>query len=473
MEYHMKASRRGLLLSFVSVLAIAAAEKASGTYLPLTSTMLSALDYGVKGDGTTNDTAAINSFLSAASTQNAVAYFPNKTYECNSGTITVPSGSTVLCAPTATFRRSVNPADCTLPTSGFFTFGSNCKWVGGTFTNTASIATSSTSNTVGTGSFTWTVPAGLGLSNGQFVRAFNTATPANYIEGTITSYAGTSLTLNGTFSNGSGTFNAWTFVIGAVYQTPIVLRGVSQVIIEGATLTGLWYEGFLFDGNGLTFANATRDCSFKTCYAYGVMNRAFDYYGNVVRCNLIDCHVISTPQTPTDYGCNMNAANNGGSQTVTDCNIVGFNVSNVYFQGIGIGDICTHINVTGCVINGVLNAAGVGVEFVYANGNPAQFCNVSNVIVQSAAGQGFAVFGCNHINMDNIAAFGCGQGIRVDTSVVNAQENQFTGFEVSGCTTGVLLGTGSVNTIVNGRAVSNTTNYTNSGTGTVGTVTTT
>ena len=72
-------------------------------------------------------------------------------------------------------------------------------------------ATSTTSNTVGTGSKTWTVTAGLALPVGAAVRVGRTAAlHSTWMDGTITTYSGTSLTINCTSSLGSGTHTDWT-----------------------------------------------------------------------------------------------------------------------------------------------------------------------------------------------------------------------------------------------------------------------
>jgi hypothetical protein len=68
--------------------------------------------------------------------------------------------------------------------------------------------TSTTSNTIGLGTHTWTVAGGLNISPNNTATA--TATPGNTMSGTVTSYNGTQLTLNITAMQGSGTFTSWT-----------------------------------------------------------------------------------------------------------------------------------------------------------------------------------------------------------------------------------------------------------------------
>jgi len=80
--------------------------------------------------------------------------------------------------------------------------------------------TSATSLTVGTGSKTFDIQAGLGLAVGNTVLIASTANSANYMQGDITAYSGTSMTVNVTTTGGSGTVAAWNItLVGSVTQT--------------------------------------------------------------------------------------------------------------------------------------------------------------------------------------------------------------------------------------------------------------
>jgi hypothetical protein len=70
-------------------------------------------------------------------------------------------------------------------------------------------ATSSTSFAIATGSATFTTAAGLAYSAGARVRASSNANSANYMEGFVTSYSGTSLVVNVDATGGSGTHADW------------------------------------------------------------------------------------------------------------------------------------------------------------------------------------------------------------------------------------------------------------------------
>ena len=76
--------------------------------------------------------------------------------------------------------------------------------------------TSTTSRLIGVGSKVFTITAGSKFVTGQKVRAANTVTPANYMEGIVT-VLGTTLTMDCTVVGGSGTFASWSFSIAGVF----------------------------------------------------------------------------------------------------------------------------------------------------------------------------------------------------------------------------------------------------------------
>lgn len=99
------------------------------------------------------------------------------------------------------------------------------EWVGAYVQDTST--GSSTSNTIGTGSKTFTVESDKGYKVNMPVRA--SATIGNYMDGIVTAYSGTSLTVNFASSNGSGTFTSW--------QIFLTVPG-SNVTLGSNTFTG-------------------------------------------------------------------------------------------------------------------------------------------------------------------------------------------------------------------------------------------
>lgn len=70
-------------------------------------------------------------------------------------------------------------------------------------------STSTTSNSVGTGSKSWTVGTGKAYQIGTQVFIARTSAPATIMRGLVTGYSGGSLTVNVTSSSGSGTYTDW------------------------------------------------------------------------------------------------------------------------------------------------------------------------------------------------------------------------------------------------------------------------
>lgn len=78
--------------------------------------------------------------------------------------------------------------------------------------------TSVTSNTIGTGSFTFQTQAGLPIGVGSTVTATTAGVPFEpfgTITGTVTSYSGTTLIFTETANTGSGTINSWKITAGS------------------------------------------------------------------------------------------------------------------------------------------------------------------------------------------------------------------------------------------------------------------
>ena len=73
-------------------------------------------------------------------------------------------------------------------------------------------ATSATSNTIGTGTQTFAIQAGLSYQVGSRIRAARTSAPTTtWMEGVVTAYSGTTLTFTSDLTTGSGTHTDWTF----------------------------------------------------------------------------------------------------------------------------------------------------------------------------------------------------------------------------------------------------------------------
>lgn len=98
--------------------------------------------------------------------------------------------------------------------------------------STGGAATSSTSNSIGTGSKSFTIQTGKSFVAGQYIKAADATAPTtNFMVGTVTSYnSGTgALVMNATASTGSGTLTDWSIFLTT---DPNTLGGT----INGASL---------------------------------------------------------------------------------------------------------------------------------------------------------------------------------------------------------------------------------------------
>lgn len=91
-------------------------------------------------------------------------------------------------------------------------------------------STSASSVTIGTGSKTFTTAdSGKPYVVGTPLRCVSQADTANFMDGTVTSYSGTTLVINVLNTGGSGTYDDWNITIGG---------GTASVAIDGGTFTG-------------------------------------------------------------------------------------------------------------------------------------------------------------------------------------------------------------------------------------------
>jgi hypothetical protein len=118
------------------------------------------------------------------------------------------------------------------------------------------VATSTTNITIGTGSKVFTVAAGLQFVANMPLRIASDAAPtADWMEGTVTTYSGTTLTMNVVSFQGSGAHTDWT-----IYPSALILNATlsapTLVLADGAAITQAGQLGYdtanflLMLGNG-------------------------------------------------------------------------------------------------------------------------------------------------------------------------------------------------------------------------------
>lgn len=166
-----------------------------------------------------------------------------------------------------------------------------------TITGTDYSASSTTSLTIGTGSKSLTVQTGKQFQVGQPVRIAYTTTPANYMDGQVTSYnSGTgALVVNVTAVGGSGTQAVWTIALipgaGGSYATltgteTLTNKSLTNPIISGAdqTVAGKmgFSVGYLTYGDG-TVTQAIASAANSMAFTNKVLD--FGVGGNVGKIN--------------------------------------------------------------------------------------------------------------------------------------------------------------------------------------------
>jgi len=113
-------------------------------------------------------------------------------------------------------------------------------------------ATGSNSIGIGSKSFTTNLDASVtAFAVGQYVRVFSTSVPSQFMEGLITSYSGTSLTVNVTYVNGGASFSNWTVSLSGAVGTS-GYSGYSGISgYSGSGVSG--YSGFSgYSGSGIS-----------------------------------------------------------------------------------------------------------------------------------------------------------------------------------------------------------------------------
>jgi len=118
-------------------------------------------------------------------------------------TVAGPTGATGSTGPTG--AGPTGPTGATGPTGYGATGPTGLGYSGLTSTSAVVVGTGSKSFTTNLAS------TATAFTVGEYIRVFNTASPTNYMEGTISFFSSTNLVLNATVTGGSGTYAAWTF----------------------------------------------------------------------------------------------------------------------------------------------------------------------------------------------------------------------------------------------------------------------
>lgn len=125
----------------------------------------------------------------------------------------------------------------------------------------AEVATSTTSQAMGTGAQTYTIAAGKMFAAGAQIVITETSNTNNVMTGTVTSYSGTTLVVKITSVTGSGTFTDWTINQGINWPGAVAFyQGKLYFASSTSRLTDVWFSnGGQYDD--FTIQNPLTDAS--------------------------------------------------------------------------------------------------------------------------------------------------------------------------------------------------------------------
>lgn len=146
---------------------------------------------------------------------------------------TGPTGATGAASTVAGPTGPTGPTGSTGPTGYGATGATGVGYSG---------LTSSSAVLIGTGSRTFTTnlsATSTAYTAGMYIRAVPTSSLTSYLDGTIISYSGTSLSISVTNTNGSGTYGSWTFsVAGLIGPTGSGPTGATGPTGANSTVAG-------------------------------------------------------------------------------------------------------------------------------------------------------------------------------------------------------------------------------------------
>ena len=217
---------------------------------------------------------------------------------------------------------------------------------------------SSSSVSIGTGSKSFTITAGVDYRVGRTVSVFSKASPLTRVmRGAVTSYSGTTLTLNITEATGSGTYTDWQLNVESgveIINQPYVYRaglfGIdlqSNNTLNGGVIEEVWERGLELGydlggwmrnvqvGGGLLIRNTGNATQAAISDATGVFvgNSSYQVFQNIKFADIIV--VDDRPTKYTEYGLTANDANTVFSNFVVDDtnNFTAVNTSPIFLFG--------------------------------------------------------------------------------------------------------------------------------------------
>lgn len=189
------------------------------------------------GNAATSATNSANSASAAAGSATSASSSAT-TATTQAGIATTQAGNSATSATSSANSATSSATSATNAANSATAAAASAVLAGSALT-----ATSTTSNTIGTGNFTFTIQANKNFFAGQNIIAASNANSSNYIHGTVFSYSGTTLVITETDNGGSGAHADWNISVSGTQGTSgagsgTVNSGTSgQVTYYGATGT--------------------------------------------------------------------------------------------------------------------------------------------------------------------------------------------------------------------------------------------
>ncbi len=238
-------------------------------------------------------------------------------------------------------------------------------------------ATSTTSLAIGSGSKTFATQAGLAYSPGARARAAYASAGSSYMEGLVTAYSGTTLTINVDNMGGSGTYSNWNLNasgdVGPQGPAGASGSGSGNVNTQGAAVVNR--IATFYDNSGTLIVDGMQHSlgggylsSTKIAGVTGTIANTLckvDATGNVVGAAAGDANVLGICMSTQTAGQTVEVATRGIVSCIAENNTT---IGNVAVVGTGTGGYCrdsgqisaTAISISKQVLGKILTAVTAG-----------------------------------------------------------------------------------------------------------------
>lgn len=256
---------------------------------------------------------------------------------------------------------------------------------------------SSTSNTIGTGTKTFTVPSGLGFQVGQYVLIQQNGNTANFMSGRVTSYTGTSLVTNITNTGGSGTLANWTIDVSGAPGSNGATGATGPTGPSGTAVNVYDTRALAITSTIPGTTNVVKTLAYNTSYTD---NSGATFKRVSAGTPFLDTFVVTTSLTGgtgytngTYYGITFTGSATGNNLaavvTISGGAVTSINYATQPGNGYAVGDVLTCGNT-------LIGGTGSGFQFTVSSVSTplASFVNV----VDSSRWQYISENDCTHVN---------------------------------------------------------------------------